>query len=145
KSFGGSSSDEGKFIKVDDLGNIYITGTFYGTADFDPGPGTVNRTSAGGSDVCIQKLDPSGNFLWVYFFGGSINDYGNSISVDDSGNVYTTGSTSEQRTSFVYKLDASGNFLWVKSFGNMEGDEAQSITVDASGNVYTLGNFNRTL
>ncbi|MEC8968690.1 MAG: SBBP repeat-containing protein, partial [Bacteroidota bacterium] len=60
KSFGGTGSDWGRSITVDASGNVYTTGFFQGTADFDPGAGTNNLTSQGSNDVFIQKLDPSG-------------------------------------------------------------------------------------
>jgi hypothetical protein len=45
---------------VDLAGNIYTTGTFRGTADFDPGPGTFNLTSSGGNEVFVSKLVQTG-------------------------------------------------------------------------------------
>jgi hypothetical protein len=162
KSFGGGSNDNGSSITIDVSGNVYTTGSFRGTADFDPGAGTANLTSAGQDDVFVQKLDVSGNFHWAKSFGAGLRDKGNSITVDDSGNVYTTGffegtvdfdpgvgidsHTSAGRFDFfVQKLDDSGNFLWAKSFGSGLFDEGTSITVDASGNVYTTGGFNGTV
>ncbi|MGB1120241.1 MAG: T9SS type A sorting domain-containing protein, partial [Chitinophagales bacterium] len=91
KSFGGTSNDVGRSITVDASGNVYTTGSFIGTVDFDPGAGTNNLTAQGNDDVFIQKLDPSGNFLWAKSFGGTSWDYGYSIALDASGNVYTTG------------------------------------------------------
>src|SRR5438552_13354363 len=44
--------------------------SFYDTADFDPGPGTYNLTSAGSSDIFISKLDSAGNFTWAKRLGG---------------------------------------------------------------------------
>jgi hypothetical protein len=163
--FGGSSADGGNSIAVDSSGNIYTTGVFQGTADFDPGAGTTNLTSAGMYDVFVSKLDSSGNFVWAKSFGGIYNDFGNSIAVDNSGNVYTTGSfqdtvdfdpgagttnlTSPRYNgvgdAFVSKLDSSGNFVWAKSFSGSDGEGGQSITVDNSGNVYTTGYFQGTI
>ena len=163
KSFGGSGYNRGNSIAVDASGNVYTTGYFNGTGDFDPGPGTANLTPVGFVDVFVQKLDASGNFLWAKTFGGdSSGDVGNSITVDASGNVYTTGyfvgtgdfdpgAGTANLTSaglidiFVQKLDASGNFIWAKSFGTTDSDVGNSITVDASGNVYTSGHFSQTI
>ena len=92
KSFGGSSSDEGNSITVDISGNVYTIGNFRNTVDFDPGVGTANLTSTGSSDIFVQKLDASGNYLWTKSIGGNLGDIGYSISVDASGNVHTTGS-----------------------------------------------------
>jgi len=90
-NMGGTGYEEGAGIAVDGNGNIYITGYFNGTSDFDPGLGVANLTSAGREDIFISKLDANGNYLWVKGMGGSEVDQGYSIAVDREGNVYTTG------------------------------------------------------
>ncbi len=62
---GGPSGDQGHGIAVDAAGNVYTTGYFQGTTDFEPGAGVTNLTSAGSGDVFVQKLDPSGNLVWA--------------------------------------------------------------------------------
>ena len=57
---GGPSNDLGYGVAWDDLGNVYATGGFKGTIDFDPGPGTAERTSSGNYDVFLLKLAPNG-------------------------------------------------------------------------------------
>jgi hypothetical protein len=57
---GGASFDEGRSIKVDGSANLYLSGDFSGTADFDPNAGTTNLTSAGQIDVFVVKLSQSG-------------------------------------------------------------------------------------
>ena len=59
--FGSTGDDEALSVAVDSSGNVYTTGYFSGTADFDPGSGTTNLTSNGGIDVFVSKLDSSGN------------------------------------------------------------------------------------
>ena len=118
-------------MRLDANGNVYTTGFFQGTPDFDPGSGIFNLNSTGGLDVFIQKLDASGNFVWAKQLGDTSSDNANSITVDASGNVYTIGyfsgtadfdpgSGTFNLTSvggldvFISKLDASGNFVWAK-------------------------------
>jgi len=162
KAMGGTSYDEGYSITTDSSGNVYTTGYFQGTADFDPSAGTTNLTSAGSNDIFIQKLDASGNFVWAKAMGGTSFDFGRSISTDAYGNVYTTGTflgtavfdpsatgttnlTSAGSVDiFIQKLDASGNLLWAKAMGGTSDDFCVSITTDASGNVYTTGYFEET-
>ena len=91
---GGGGIDAGSSIAVDGSGNVYTTGAFSGTADFDPGSGTTNLTSAGLSDVFVSKLTSAGALGWAKGLGGSGIDTGVGIAVDGSGNVYTTGAFS---------------------------------------------------
>ncbi|MFT6923491.1 MAG: hypothetical protein ACJA1C_002506 [Crocinitomicaceae bacterium] len=161
KSMGSTGYDYGRSIEVDVSGNVYTTGSFEGTVDFDPGAGTVNVTSNGGSDIFIQKLDANGNFIWVKSMGGIYDDKGQSLTVDSGGNIYTTGEfyetvdfdpgvgttnlyTSTGYDIFVQKLDVSGDFLWAKSMGSGLNDIAGSVAVDNGGNVYTTGTFSGT-
>jgi len=91
RDVGGASYDMGYAVAVGPDGGVYTTGYFTGTADFDPGPGTFNLTSAGASDVFVSKLDSSGNFVWAVHWGGTSDDHGNAIAVAPDGSVYTTG------------------------------------------------------
>ena len=159
KSFGGMGWDAAYSLSIDALGNVYTTGWFQGTVDFDPGLGTYYLTSEGFTDVFLQKLDASGNFVWAKSFGGMEHDVGVFLSIDDSGNVYTTGffrgtsdfdpgaemynlTSAGEEDIFIQKLDASGNFVWAKSFGGAYFDRAYSLSIDALGNVYITGYFN---
>jgi uncharacterized membrane protein YqhA len=160
--FGGSLSNVGNSVDVDSAGNIYTTGYFNGTADFDPGAGVTNFTSAGGTDVFVSKLNSSGDLVWAKSFGGSSTDTGTAIAVDISGNVYITGpfvgtvdfdpsagvanlTSVGGLDSFVLKLNSSGAFVWAKSFGGVENEYGLSIAVDSNGNVYTTGDFYNTV
>jgi hypothetical protein len=57
KTMGGASDDSGDSAAVDGGGNVYVTGSFQGTVDFDPGPGTEdNHISNGGADIFLTKF-----------------------------------------------------------------------------------------
>ncbi|MBK6986131.1 MAG: SBBP repeat-containing protein [Bacteroidetes bacterium] len=162
KNMGGTSNDYGYSVAVDASGNVYTTGTFEGTADFDPGVGTFTLTSTGTADIFISKLDANGNFVWAKGIGGTTNDYGLTVAVDASGNVYTTGyfrnvadfdpgvgtfnltSTSSSDDIFISKLDASGDFVWAKSIGGSNTDKCSGMKIDAAGNVFITGSFRGT-
>lgn len=162
KCMSGTNENHMASLAIDFLGNIYCSGYFTGSTDFDPGSGVMNLTSAtsGFMDAFILKLDPLGNLLWVKRVGGAMDEFGNSVAIDGSGNSYTTGSFHDQvdfdpgigifslnsNTSFysdmfVLKLDPSGNFVWAKNMGGALSEYTSSAAVDASGNVYTTGSF----
>jgi len=56
KTMGGTSIDFGYSAAVDGSGNVYVTGFFEATVDFDPGPGTDSHTSAGDYDIFLTKF-----------------------------------------------------------------------------------------
>lgn len=159
KNIGGTSSVQSASIALDTLDNVYTTGRFYGTVDFDPGAGTFNLT-AGFGDIFISKLDGSGSFIWAKNIGGtgSSTNKGTSIVTDAFGNTCTTGffdgsvdfdpgagifnlNSFVASDIFVLKLDSSGNYLWAKS---LSGDWGKGIDVDVYGNIYTTGYFTGT-
>ncbi|MBK9638704.1 MAG: hypothetical protein IPO63_13165 [Bacteroidetes bacterium] len=63
KAFNGTSTSSLYAIEEDRNGDIYVSGSYSGTMDIDPGPGTQNSTAVGQSDFFIAKLDPAGNLI----------------------------------------------------------------------------------
>ena len=162
RQIGGNGLDIGASIITDVSGNIYVSGLFEGTVDFDPGAGTQNLVSAGGRDAFVLKLDASGDFVWAKHIGGIGTDYARSLDIDGSGNVYAAGyfenivdfdpgagihnlESFGGRDAFILKLDASGNFVWAKTYGGLAGDEVMALAVDDSGISYITGFFNGTV
>ncbi|HBK87862.1 MAG TPA: hypothetical protein DDZ56_04380, partial [Cytophagales bacterium] len=156
-TFSGSSNiDAARAVATDVAGNVYVTGLFTGTSDFDPGPGTFTMTALTYSNVFVAKLTANGNFSWAKSFGGPGWDYGNSITVDPLGNVYTAGqfggpadfdpgpgvfTLTTVLGGFVSKLDTNGNFVWATAQGSGGWFVTNSIALDTSGDVYTTGYF----
>lgn len=158
KTMGAAFFDIGEAIALDDSANVYVTGVFQDTVDFDPGAGVTELISEGSQDVFILKLNSSGDFQWARSLGGSSIERGNSIAIDHSGNVLVTGSFRNTADldpgsgvqnetavgvsdAFVLKLDATGGFIWAKAFGGFLSDIGQSIAVDHSNNIYSTGYF----
>ncbi|MGV3596872.1 MAG: T9SS type A sorting domain-containing protein [Bacteroidota bacterium] len=162
KTFLGSGIDYATSLVMDGNENIYITGYFQNTIDFDPGPNTASRTSAGNTDYFILSLSSSGHYRWAHSFGATEDDNGNSVAFSNDGSVYVTGSyegtvdfdpssSSHNLMSvgyidvFVHKIDTSGNFIWAKSIGGSSYDHGYSIVTDKTGSVYLAGYFFSTI
>ena len=167
KTVGGSFIDKASDLDIDSFGNVYITGEFSDTVDFDPGPGTTSAATIGGiffnTDVFVLKLDVSGNFVWVKIVGGTLGKTAIDIEIDALDNIFVIGafegsvdfdpgietSILTSRTqgngfypfsptqSYILKLDQGGNYSWVKSFGDSV--RFNGLRVDQSGNVHTAG------
>ena len=84
---GGSDNDVATSLSIDEFGFVYISGTFEGTADFNPTNSVTNLTSNGGEDIFIEKLNFSGNMVFTKSIGGIGNDGATSIETDNYGNV----------------------------------------------------------
>ncbi|MBS3915241.1 MAG: T9SS type A sorting domain-containing protein [Bacteroidetes bacterium] len=94
KSFGGTADERVRSIATDKYENVYCTGFFQGTADFDPGSATKNLTAKGlmfSNDAFISILDSAGKYIWAGGFGSTGQDEGNKICTHPNGNFYVTG------------------------------------------------------
>ena len=158
KNIGSIYGDEGRSLVTDSTGNIYVTGAFIGTVDFDPGLNAYNITSSSASlsqyDIFILKLDNDGNFLWALAFGNKDSDAGFSIGIDGLSNIYISGyfkgtvdfnpganifnlTSAIGGSTFILKLSNQGSFIWAKSISAT----MRVITVDKIGNSYITGVF----
>ena len=140
---------------------IYLSGIFTGTVDFDPGPGTFNLTSANQNDIFITKLTSSGNLVWAKCLSSTFPNRVLNIAEDLHSNVILTGffgdsldfdpgpgmslSTSNGFYDvFVLKLDPNGDYLWAKTLGSSQSDIGNSIKTDHAGSIYVAGTFRDT-
>ncbi len=139
-------------ISVDNSGNCYVSGTFYGTATV----GSTSLNSVGGSDVYIAKYNSSGSFQWVRSGGSIYSDEGTGIATDASGNVLITGhfnttiqfgnislsNTSNGYSTFIIKYNSSGTILSGISTDGSGDCYGRGISTDAAGNLYISGIYN---
>lgn len=156
KKIGGSGSDAALAVAIGSNGDVYVSGAFNGTVDFDPGPGTATLTTP--SYGYLLRFTSAGNFVWVKQLGGS----GKYVTLDKYDNIYTTGSFKDVSdfdpgpsvfnlngglfTSVYFcKLNAAGDFVWAKSVGNIPTDSnmifCQALSVDNNENLYAVGGF----
>jgi len=158
KRMGGTNQDEAVKMAIDTIGNIYITGYFNGTVDFDPSSGSNILTAMGGRNTFVCKLDGNGNYVWAKKFSNAYN-VAYSMDCDDNGNTYITGEflqTVDFDPSsailnltgqgfapdlFIVKLDEQGNLIWVKAIVGDNSEFSTDIKVDTNGNVYSCGHF----
>src|SRR5512134_278321 len=142
--FGSTGNDYGLSVAVDGMGNVVVAGRFSGTVDFGGG----NLVSALGSpDIFVAKYNAAGVHQWSRRFGDTLDDYGQSVAVDASANVFVTGyfrltvnfggsdlvSAGSDADIFVAKFNASGTHQWSQRFGSTGGDHGLSVAVDESG------------
>jgi len=127
----GNDYDDAHDIAVDNLGNVYVTGS-------DHGDGT-------GWDYATIKYDPNGNQLWIARYSGPGNevDSAQAIALDDSGNVYVTGTSSLSPSEWdcvTFKYDQQGDEVWRATYHEPNrGNFGYDIVLDGAGNVYVGG------
>lgn len=149
---------EGTDISADLSGNVYVTGSFTNSCDFDPSAASASLTTnpTNISDIFLAKYDASGNFVFAKKIGGPGGDIAYQVATDISGNVFLGGSYSNacdfdpdaatytiSATGFdffVAKYTSSGNLVWVNGFGSSSSvDACYGLDLDAIGNVYITG------
>lgn len=143
---------------MDASGNIYTTGGFSTTTDFDPDTSSYNVSSNGDLDVFVHKLDNNGNFQWVKTYGSQYGDRSTDIEVDEQGTVFVTGhfnltvdfdpgtqtankTSNGNRDIFIQCLDSNGNLLWVETFGDIGSDTGTDLDLDDFNNLIVTGTF----
>ncbi|MCA9405528.1 MAG: SBBP repeat-containing protein [Candidatus Omnitrophica bacterium] len=156
---GGSSADEIEGIELDNAGSVLVTG--YTESSGFPTVNPYQGSHAGGRDVIIAQLDHVGeNLLYSTFLGGSSDDIGYEMDIDQFGNVFVGGKTASSnfptqnafqstyggsQDGFVLKLNPLENTLYYSTyFGGSNGDIVHDVEVDCQGNLYTVGNSGST-
>ena len=156
---GGNQDDVGRGIAVDSSGNAYVTGWTHST-DF-PTMSQYQTFQGGDYDVFVTKIDTTqsgaSSLLYSTYLGGSHNETGRGISLDNSGNVYVTGGTGSSNfptlnqyqtnqgwaDAFITKLDTTqsgfSSLIYSTYLGGGGTDGGFGIAVDSSGNAFVTG------
>jgi hypothetical protein len=145
---------------TDPSGNVYVTGYFTNTVDFD---GT-SVTTTGGREIYVAKYNGSGVLKWIKTAGcnkPNVFDQGNDIATDASGNVYVIGDFGDTASfdgiqviatpavianatnCFVAKYNTSGVIQWVQPIGSTATGTATgfSIAVDGNNDIVVTGSY----
>ncbi|CAN1544865.1 Secretion system C-terminal sorting domain [Flavobacteriaceae bacterium] len=142
-------------MNADSNGNMYVTGTYSGTVDFDPSANAAELIADTTlTNLFIAKYDTNGNFQWVKTISGNISTP-TEIVFDAIGNFYFKGDyytdvfdidpspsnsiyltpTGAPDTYFV-KFNPQGNLIWAKSINGLD-----SNSFSYSGNIVVKGNY----
>jgi len=156
KDVGGYGSEGANTVLVDGTGYIYVAGGFSTSTIYI---GTIQLYNPyyldNTGDFFLAKYDANGNTLWAKRFGGMLDDWPVSISMDKSGNIYMAGGFNSpslaigsdtlinggQEDIFLAKFNYNGDVLWAKRAGGLIRDNATSLALDALGNVFLAGNY----
>ena len=138
RQFGTTEYENNEALSADGMGNVYISGTTFGS---------LGGPNAGSGDVFVSKYDSEGNRLWTRQLGTTLGDGSYAVSADGTGNVYISGGTTGslggpsagREDAFVSKYDSEGNLLWTRQFGSSFEDEPHGMSIDGRGNVYVSG------
>jgi len=152
--YGGSGGEAPGSMALDGSGNPYICG-YTDSPNNIASSGAYQTTAGGGDDAFFVKFNSNGIRQWGTFYGGSGNEFLNSIAFDGSGNPYICGYTdspnniassgAHQTTYgggndlFLVKFNSSGVRQWGTYYGGSNSDITRSIAFDGSGNPYIYG------
>lgn len=162
KKFGGPMSDRANDLKVDNNGDILVSGQFFGTVDFG---GITLQSVSNSKDIFLIKMNPQGDVLWALSEGGSLGDNMYALAVDAQNNILLTGQFAGAATIagqtfnsvinpdlsapsydlFVSKYDSNGNPLWAIHGAAKYEDRGMALGADAQNNIYLAGQFSDTL
>lgn len=155
RTFQATDGERDNRIAVDENGNSFVTGGFWGTKPFGP----VTATSNGGTDIFVIKYDTGGNFMWLRTTGSTLDDRGNAISMGSDNKIYLIGEFRDRvgfgtdsinnnggpggRDLFVAKIDQIGNWDWAKKAGSDAGsDRGNRIAANKQDLLFVTGQFN---
>jgi hypothetical protein len=156
--FGGTGVDQVVDLAADPDGSVYVTGTFSGSVDFDPGTGVTTLTSIGLADIFLAKYSSTGTLVWADRIGGTVADAVTSLVRDGAGNLYLAGGFEGSadfdpglgtlfltsvggEDGFVAKYTSTGALVWARRYGGTALDRVVDVAADPAGNTYAAGTF----
>jgi hypothetical protein len=136
KTYGSIGVDYGQAVSVDIENNVILTGRFSENISF----GSVSnaRTSRGGTDIFLMKLNPSGNTIWVNTYGDMQNDFGMHVMTNKNGIIYFGGTfrgrVDFDPSNFSTNTDANGGSDIILALYNQDGTYNDHFTLGGIAN-----------
>ncbi|MCX5859468.1 MAG: hypothetical protein NT056_06175 [Proteobacteria bacterium] len=130
KSYGGTSNDNASsFQQTSDGGYIIASNT--------------NSFGAGGVDLWVLKSNSDGTVAWQKAYGGTSDDYANSIQQTSDGGYILAGFPKSFGAGngdfWVLKLNSDESVAWQKSYGEVGAEEPRSIQQTSDGGYIVAG------
>lgn len=162
KKFGGPMSDRAYDIKVDNNGDIVVSGQYFGTVNFG---GQTLQSVSNSKDIFVIKMNPQGDVIWAISEGGSMGDNMYALAIDQQNNIILTGQFAGSMNMagqtfnsvmnpdlnqasydiFVSKYDSNGTAIWAMHGAAKYEDRGMALGTDNQNNIYLAGQFSDTL
>ena len=162
---GGTEDETCTSITIDQSNNVYVVGYYTSNPiqiyNSDGQLSGLSLNNLNYSNTLLVKYDSNGLALWATHIGGTSQNEGRSIVVDQSNNVYVGGgfdsaplliynadgqlstlsiiNSAGNYDAFLVKYDSNGIALWATHVGSVSYDIGYSVTLDQSNNVYICG------
>lgn len=146
-----SSANVFNSVKTDNDGNVYVTGTIQGNAQF----GTISVSATPGKETMILgKISKSGQWLWIKAASGDISA-GLELDIKDQklvivgsfrssltfGGKTITSPVTNQEEGFVASLDLNGNATWLKVISGAGTQNTEEVEIGSDGSIYIAGEY----
>lgn len=150
QQYGGENNDQINDINADKDGNLFLTGNFTDSIDFDSGPDEHIEYALNMADGYLLKLNIDGDFIWVDVFHCSALNIIQNISISPMDEVYISGffldtidadpgveetilsSPLGINSMLIAKFNLDGDLIWAKQTDGLDSPRPDQILADSN-------------
>jgi len=167
-TIGGPAYDAAEHVTVDSQDNIYVTGIFRGTVDFDPSDGQDEHGVVGYPDIFVTKFHGDGSYAWTRTYNASYRASDDMLTVAHDGGCILTGMFDgtvdfdptegvdertvtpgpdpyEETDIFLTKINSDGSYAWTYTLGGPNLDAGRAVAVSEDGAVFLAAEYRETV